>query len=50
MRMLIGSIFALILAIISITQYKKFGWLNVIMTTITCLIASIIFLGQWIGN
>lgn len=49
-KMLIGAIFALGMAGFAIYKRKTYGLVPAIMTAVTCVIASIIFFGQFISK
>jgi hypothetical protein len=48
--MLIGALFALGMAGFAIYKRKTYGLVPAIMTAVTCVIASIIFFGQFISK
>jgi hypothetical protein len=48
-KMLAGCIFAIGMGVFSILKMKTYGKVPAIMTAVTCAIAAVIFLGQFVA-
>jgi len=50
MKYLLGTIFSIGMSVVAIMKRKQYGLVSSIMTAITCVIAAILFFGQFIAR